>query len=202
MANEVRIAMPQRSFSTRARLVWQGWNAAYWQRFFVDISTVKPRLNQIMQGYLVVATLLVVMAFPTLFALLAIKEADQRNTTAFKVCVFDLAVGCLTSLSSIFMLTSALAVACLPETAPWSDELSARMRALLAHEGLAFYTSIVCYASAIPCGFFAMMHRTVAAYATAVFAVIFYTMAVVFGYYQGDLLEVLKGADRAICLVL
>ena len=112
---DIRISMPRRTLVTRARLVWHGWNVPYWGFFFASSAAVRQRLTSIMQGYLVVATLLVVMAFPTLFSLLAIKETDQRDTKAYKVCIFFLSAGCLTSLASIFMLTSALAVASLPD---------------------------------------------------------------------------------------
>ena len=191
---DIRINMPPRNLRARARLVWHGWNVPYWQLFFASNSAVRQRLASIMQGYLVVATLLVVMAFPTLFSLLAIKETDQRDTKAYKVCIFFLSTGCLTSLASIFMLTSALAVASLPETAAWTGELSGRMLGLLAKEGLCFYASILCYSAAIPCGFFVAMHRTVAAVGSAVFALVFAVLALLFGFHQGDLLEVLGGA--------
>ena len=38
------------------------------------------------------------------------------------------------------------------------------------------------------------MHRTIAVAGTGVFALVFAVLALMFGYYQGDLLEVLRGA--------
>ena len=90
----------------------------------------------------------------------------------------------------MFMLACALAVASLPETMEWSPQLSHRMQKLLDAQGLAFWVSILFYLSAIPCGFFSVMHHDVA---TAAWAL----QTALVGYYQGDLLEVLFGEARA-----
>jgi hypothetical protein len=181
-------------------LTWQGWDASYWELFFpgsdINVGNVRQRLNDLMQGYIVVDTLLVVMAFPTLFGLLAIPEANQENTVAFKICVFFLATGCLMSLASIVLLASVLAVARLPETIEWSAQLSTSVKHMLVQNGFMTFVALFCYGSAIPTGFFTMMHYRVATAGTAVFASLFISMATWFIHCQYYLLKTLGVKHR------
>ena len=179
-------------------LVWHGWcHPQYWDTFFSETDTIGQRLPDMMQSGLVVDTLLVVMAFPTLFGLLAIEEAKQQSTVAFKICVFGLATGCLLSIASIISLTAVLTLCGMPQTVLWSEQLISLVKNILTLSGLVFYLTLYCYIGAIPCGFFALMHHKVAAAGTAVFALLFGSTAVWFGHYQGRVLEILHGERRS-----
>ena len=182
--------------SSLSWLVFEGWTAQYWNRLVAEHYTVRARVTNVMQGYLVVATLLVVMSFPTLFGLLAIRQEDQHDTKAYKVCISFLAAGCMSALCSICLLATALSAASLPETIIWSPALMGSMRNLLGTAELMFVASIVCYFAAIPCGFFIAMHGKVAFYGTLLYAGVLAALAVLFGHHQGKVHHDLDGEAR------